>query len=133
VPTVTNMQEAAELYRKVEARLAEKKEAYDLACEKDKHALEQLQVFMLQQLNAAGVHSMNIPGVAEVKIVNKRVFGCTDWDMFYTWIVMQNKPELLVKRIHEGNMQALADTSGGFLPPGVDAHTEANIKILKGK
>lgn len=131
---VTNMQQAAELYRKVQARLEVKKAEYDEACEKDKRGLEALELFMLQQLNAAGVRSMNVPGVAEVKIVDKRVFGCADWDMFYTWMVTQNKPELLQKRIHEANMQAFIDEHGGhFLPPAVNVHTEATIKILKGK
>lgn len=132
--TVTSMQEAAVLYRKVEARLDEKKKAYEEACAKDRRALEQLELVMLQFLNEAGVKSMNIPDVAEVKIVPKRVFGCGDWDLFFTWLVTHNKPELLQKRIHEGNMQAWIDDHGGAeLPPAVNVHTEAVIKVLKGK
>jgi len=128
------MQEAAELYRKVEARIESKKQVYEEAVAKDKQALESLQVVMLAMLNEAGVASMNIPGIAEVKIVAKRVFGCADWDTFYTWIVLQNKVELLQKRIHEANMQAFIDEHGGdFLPPAVNVHSEHIIKVLKGK
>lgn len=136
--TVNSMQEAAVLYRKIEARLDEKKEAYDKACEKDRRALEQLELMMLSFLNQAGVMSMNIPDVAEVKIVHKRVFGCADWDMFYPWMIQHNVPELLVKRIHEGNMQHWIDerkkeTGVEELPPAVNVHTQAVIKVLKGK
>lgn len=131
---VTTMQEAVILYRKVEARLEEKKQAYDEACRGDKRALEQLELIMLQMLQAAGTDKQNIPDVAEVKIAKKRTFGCGDWDIFYTWLVTQNKPELLIKRIHEANMQAFIDEHGGsFLPPGVNCHTEAFIKVLKAK
>jgi hypothetical protein len=134
------MQDAARLYRMVEARLEEKKAQYDEACKKDKRALEQLELIMLQMLKQAGVRGMNItrtdlpPHGADVKIVDKRVFGCGDWDTFYTFVVTQNKPELLQKRIHEANMQAFIDEHGGdFIPPGVNVHTEAVIKVLKGK
>lgn len=135
------MQDAATLYRRVEARLEEKKRVYDEACAKDKHALEQLELIMLQLLKGAGVRSMNIPrdvlppDGAEVKIVDKRVFGCADWDTFWTWMVTLNKPELLQKRIHEANMQSFLDDKqfGGFIPPAINVHTESFVKILKGK
>jgi hypothetical protein len=134
VATISNMQDAAVLYRKVQARLEEKAAAYAEDTRKEKKALEDIELVMLQLLKAAGVRSMNIPEVAEIKIVDKRVFGCADWDMFYTWLVTQNKPELLQKRIHEANMQAFIDENGGnFLPPAVNVHTEATIKVLKGK
>lgn len=136
---VHTMEDAARLYRKVEARLEDKKQAYDNDCAKDKHALEQLELIMLQMLKQQGVRSMDVPRSvlppdgAMIKIVDKRVFGCGDWDIFHTWLVTQNKPELLQKRIHEANMQAFIDEYGGnFLPPGVSVHTEAVIKILKG-
>lgn len=132
--TVTSMQEAAVLYRKVEARLEAKQKEFDEACAKDKRALEQLQLVMLQLLNEAGVQGMNIPGVAEVKIVHKRVFGCADWDTFYSWMIKNDVPELLQKRIHEANMQSWIDDHGGAdLPPAVNVHTQAVIKVLKGK
>ena len=132
---VHTIEDAARLYRKVEARLEEKKQAYDAACAKDKRALEQLELIMLQLLKAAGTDKMNVPEVAEVVISKKRAFGCSDWDMFYTWMITQNKPELLQKRIREGNMQAFIDdkTYGGFIPPAVNVHTEAFIKVLKPK
>ncbi len=132
---VHTIEDAARLYRKVEARLEDKKTAYDKACAKDKHALEQLELIMLKLLKDAGTDKMNVPNVAEVVISTKRAFGCADWDMFYTWMVTQNKPELLQKRIHEGNMQAFIDDKkyGGFIPPAVNVHTEAFIKVLKPK
>lgn len=131
---VTTIQEAAVLYRKVQERIDGKAKLFEDSVARDKHALEQLELIMLQMLKAQGTDKMNVPGVAEVKIVMKRVFGCGDWDLFYTWLVTQNKVELLQKRIHEGNMQGFIDEHGGdFLPPGVNVHTEAVIKLLKPK
>ena len=134
VKQVTSMEQAARLYRKIESRLEEKQKEFDQACAKDRAALEQLELGMLQFLREAGVSTMNVPGVAEVKISNKRVFGCADWDLFMTWVVKEDKPELLQKRIHEGNMQQWIDDHGGAeLPPAVNVHTQAVLKVLKGK
>lgn len=141
---VRTMEEAAKLYRMVEARIDQKQTEFDAAVSKDKKALEQLEIIMRAMLNQAGAQSMNVPGVAEIKIVSKRVFGCADWDLFFTWLVTNNKVELLQKRIHEGNMQhwideqqKLADkgelSADDILPPAVNTHTENVIKVLKGK
>jgi len=141
---ICTMQEAANVYRMVEARIAAKEEKFNAEIASDKKALDQLQTIMLAMLNQAGVTSMNIPGVAEVKLVPKRVFGCADWDLFFTWLVTQNKPELLQKRIHEGNMQDWIDhqkklvdagtiPAEDMMPPAVNVHTQNVIKVLKGK
>jgi hypothetical protein len=132
---VVTIEDAARLYRKVEARLTTKKEAYEKACAKDKHALEQLELIMLQLLKAAGTDKMNVPEIAEVVIAKKRTFGCSDWDTFWTWLQVHNRLELLQKRIHEGNMQAFIDDKqyGGFIPPTVNVFTEAFVKVLKPK
>ncbi len=132
---IENMEDAAVLYRKVEARVEAKKAEYEAAVAKDKKAMEQIELIMMQLLKAAGVRSMNLPGVAEVKIVDKRTFGFADPDTFLTFVVQNNKPELLHRRIHDANMQAFIDDKqfGGFIPPGINVFTVAQVKILKGK
>lgn len=131
---ITSMEEAVRVYRKVEASLESKAQVYEAATAKEKAALKQLEVIMRAMLNQAGVQSMNLPGMAEVKIVPKRVFGNSDWDMFMHWLVVNDCPELLQKRIHEGNMQQWIDEHpGAELPPGVNVFTEHNLKLLKGK
>lgn len=131
---ITTMLEAVTLYRKIEGELEAKDAAHKANTVKERRALEQISLGMKQMLIADGVKSMNVPGVAEVKIVDKRVFGCADWDLFMTWMVQHNKPELLQKRIHDGNMQAWIDEHNAQeLPPAINVFTEAVIKVLKGK
>ena len=132
---INTMEEAALAYRKIEEKLEAEQAAFEAKTAKHKQAMEQLTVVMTAMLNRAGVASMNIPGVAEIKLVPKRTFGCSDWDTFMTWLVEQNMPELLQKRIHEANMQHVVDTHGGgnFLPPGVNVYTVNTLKVLKGK
>lgn len=132
---IHTMEEAALAYRKIESVLEAAQAEFEEKTKKHKQAMEQLTVIMTAMLNQAGVSSMNIPDVAEVKLVAKRTFGCSDWDTFMTWLVEQNMPELLQKRIHEANMQHVVDTIGGgnFLPPGVNVFTVNTLKVLKGK
>lgn len=141
---VRTMEEAVTLYRKVEAKLEEAQAAFDAEHGPKKRALEQLETIMLAMLNQAGVSSMNIPGLGEAKVVLKRTFGCGDWDIFYTWVVLHNKPELLQKRIHEDNMQHWIDEQQKLiekgdvpatdaLPPAVNVFSKNVFKLLKGK
>lgn len=131
---INTMEEAARIYRKIEASLEKKAQAYEDATAKEKAALKQLEVIMRAMLNHAGAQSMNVPGLAEVKIVPKRVFGNSDWDMFMDWLVRNDCPELLQKRIHEGNMQHWIDEHpGAELPPGINVFTEHTLKVLTPK
>ena len=97
---VNTMEEAARLYRKVEASLEAKEAAYAASILKERKALKQLEVAMRAMLNQAGVAKMDVPGIAEVTIVPKRTFSSSDWDKTYLWLVENNCPEILQKRIH---------------------------------
>jgi hypothetical protein len=141
---IRTMEEAATLYRKVEAKIEAKQTEFDASVAKERRALEQLEVIMTAMLNQAGVESMNIPGVGEAVLTTKRTYGCGDWDLLYTWIVVNNKPELLHKRIHEGNMQYWIDEQNKrvvageipateAMPPAVNVFSKNVFKLLKGK
>lgn len=130
---VKTMEEAARLYRKVEASLAVKEAEHEAATQKEKQALKSLEVIMRAMLNQAGASSMDVPGIAEVTIVPKRTYSSSDWDKTYDWLVANNCPEVLIKRIHEGNMQHWLDNHGGELPPGVNVFIEHTLKVLKSK
>lgn len=131
---INTMLEAVTLYRKIEGELEAKDAAHEANTVKERRALEQIALGIKQMLIADGVRSMNIPGVAEAKIVTKRVFGCADWDLFQTWLVQNNKPELLQQRIHDGNMQAwINERNGQELPPAINVHSVDVLKLLKGK
>jgi hypothetical protein len=131
---IKTMEEAARLYRKVEASLEEKAAEYEKKTEKEKLALKSLEVIMRAMLNQAGVQSMNVPGVAEVKIVPKTSYSSSDWDMTYTWLIDNDVPEVLQKRIHDGNMSHWIETHPeAGLPPGISVFVEHTLKVLKGK
>jgi len=131
---VNTMEEAARLYRKVEASLEAKEAAYAASILKERKALKQLEVAMRAMLNQAGVAKMDVPGIAEVTIVPKRTFSSSDWDKTYLWLVENNCPEILQKRIHEVNMQFwLEQHPGTELPPGINVFTEHTLKVLKSK
>jgi hypothetical protein len=131
---INSMEEAARLYRDVEARVAQEEALYEKKIEKHKLALKQLEVIMRAMLNQAGVQSMNVPGVAEVKIVPKTSYSSSDWDVTYTWLVDNDVPEVLQKRIHDGNMAHWIETHpDAGLPPGISVFTEHTLKVLKGK
>lgn len=131
---IKTMEEAAVLYRKVEASLERRAAEYEQSIKKEKEALKSLEVIMRAMLNQAGVAGMDVPGIAEVVIVPKRAYSSSDWDKTYDFLVANNCPEILQKRIHDGNMQHwIENHPNDELPPGVNVFTEHTLKVLKSK
>lgn len=130
---VNNIEEAARLYKRIEAAIEEKEKAFEEAVAPHKQALESLSTFMLSILNTSGVTSMNVKDVAEVRIVQKRTFSGADWDVFYNYVIANNCPELFIKRLHEENTQHWIDEHKGEIPPGINVITKNTLKLYKPK
>lgn len=55
-----------------------------------------------------------------------------DWDSFYDYIIEHKAPQLLTKRIHEGNFEEFtSERKHEGLPPGVNVAREYTITVRK--
>lgn len=55
-----------------------------------------------------------------------------DWDSFYDYIIEHKAPQLLTKRVHEGNFEEFtAERKNEGLPPGVNVAREYTITVRK--
>jgi hypothetical protein len=109
-------------------QLAMEYEAKDSALKKDMTELEQL---MLSLCNELGVNSLNTP-LGNVSRSLKERYTCTDWGNFYQFVRENDAPELLEKRIHQGNMKTLLEGSqDAGLPPGVSVMREYGVTVRK--
>jgi len=109
-------------------QLAMDYEATDSFLKKDMLELEQL---MLSVCNDLGVNSLNTPEGTVSRSLKER-YTCTDWGNFYDFVREHNTPELLEKRIHQGNMKVLLESSqDAGLPPGVGVMREYSVTVRK--
>jgi len=68
-----------------------------------------------------------------VVLSTKTRYWTSDWDSFYTFIKTNDVPQLLERRVAQGNMKKYIEDNPGKLPPGMNADTEYEISVRKNK
>ncbi len=61
----------------------------------------------------------------------KKRFWTGDWDSMNRFILEHKVPELLEKRLHQGNTQAFLDQHPDLLPPGLNVDSEYTITVRR--
>jgi hypothetical protein len=61
----------------------------------------------------------------------KRRYWTNDWEAMGRFIVEHNVPELLEKRLHQGNTQTFMEQNPDLLPPGLNVDSEFTITIRR--
>ena len=62
-------------------------------------------------------------------ILTKTRFNTQDWDSFKNFIIEHQVPDLLEKRIAQGNMATFLEENPGLVPPGLNSITEFDIRV----
>lgn len=110
-------------------RLArEAKELRDKAAENLRLADESfnaLKLQILQTMRTQEQDSTSVKGVARARVSTKVVPNVTDWDQFYEYIMENNLPELLQKRILLSGYQELRNS--GEVIPGVEDFEKEDV------
>ena len=60
-------------------------------------------------------------------------FWTNDWEQMGAFIIEHKCPELLEKRIHQGNMQTFLQENPDLRPAGLSVASEYTITVKKGK
>lgn len=61
----------------------------------------------------------------------KKRYWTNDWESMGRFIVENNIPELLEKRLHQANTQAFLEQNPELLPPGLNVDSEFTITIRR--
>ena len=64
-----------------------------------------------------------------VTLMTKTRFNTQDWDSFKNFIIEHQVPDLLEKRIAQGNMATFLEENPGLVPPGLNSITEFDIRV----
>ena len=102
---------------------------YNAADEVLKNDLTQLETEFLKVCNDINANSINTAHGTVMRQMKERFF-CTDWDGFYQFVMDHKIPQVLEKRIHQGNFKEFYSTLEA-LPPGVNVMREYGITVRK--
>lgn len=102
--------------------------------EKDKALkadMSQLEAAMLDVCNQINADSIRTSHGTVMRKLNERFF-CQDWDNFYKFLMEQEAPHLLERRIHQSNFKEfMKDHENSGLPPGVNVMREYGVTVRK--
>jgi hypothetical protein len=94
-----------------------------------KTELAEISAVLLKVCNEVGADSIKTKHGTVMRSLTER-FTCSDWDNFFNWDGFA--PQLLERRIHQGNMkELLAGSENDGLPPGVSVMREYGVTVRK--
>lgn len=107
-------------------RLKREYEANDAALKEDMSKVEAALLSVCNEINADSIKTSH--GTVMRKL-NER-FYCTDWDNFYKFVLLNEAPQLLERRIHQGNFKEFLKEDEG-MPPGINVMREFGVTVRK--
>lgn len=119
---------------KVLNRIEESRDAlraeYDKKESRLRAARDEVELFLLSEMKSLGLKSFELPGEGVATIKEKRRFGCADWSLLWQWVVANDCPHFLQKRLLDTAIQKYLDDNG-TLPPAVNSEARLTIAVTK--
>ena len=107
-------------------RVKREYEAQDAALKEDMAKVEAALLSVCNEINADSIKTSH--GTVMRKL-NER-FYCSDWDNFYKFVLLNEAPQLLERRIHQGNFKEYLKGDEG-MPPGINVMREFGVTVRK--
>ena len=61
----------------------------------------------------------------------KQSYWTSDWESMGRFIIENNAPDLLEKRLHQGNMKQFLEEHPDLLPPGINVDSEYSVTVRR--
>jgi ribosomal protein L4 len=120
------------IHTKIKSRIDALTKEYDTAVEQLKAQQDEVRFAIKDKMKALGLKSVNT-SYGTVSLSTKVRYNTQDWDSFKKFILEHQVVDLLEKRIAQTNMATFLSENPGVGPPGLNSHTEFEIRVTKSK
>jgi ribosomal protein L4 len=120
------------IHTKIKSRIDALTKDYDTAVEQLKAQQDEVRFAIKDKMKALGLKSVNT-SYGTVSLSTKVRYNTQDWDSFKKFILEHQVVDLLEKRIAQTNMATFLSENPGVVPPGLNSHTEFEIRVTKSK
>ena len=120
------------IHTKIKSRIEALTKDYDTAVEQLKAQQDEVRFAIKDKMKALGLKSVNT-SYGTVSLSTKVRYNTQDWDSFKKFILDHQVVDLLEKRIAQTNMATFLSENPGVVPPGLNSHTEFEIRVTKSK
>jgi hypothetical protein len=112
------------------ATLSEKKAAFEAEEKALKEQMTKVKSALLEYCKEQNVESVRTGEGLFYRGVTTR-YWTSDWESMGKFVVEHNVPELLEKRLHQGNTKQFLEANPDLLPPGLNVDSEYTITVRK--
>ena len=116
------------IHTKIKSRIDALTKDYDTAVEQLKAQQDEVRFAIKDKMKALGLKSVNT-SYGTVSLSTKVRYNTQDWDSFKRFILDHQVVDLLEKRIAQTNMATFLSENPGVVPPGLNSHTEFEIRV----
>lgn len=107
------------------------KKEWEAKDEKLKNKLGKIELYLLQKSSEEGTDTFRTQSGTAYKVVNLKA-NCVDYPVLFNWVVENNLPELLTKRISTTVLKEYLDQSGEkIIPPGINVVYEVGMNVQR--
>ena len=114
------------IYTKMRDKL-EQLEATTSKLEKD---MKMVKTALLEHCKANGVEGVKTQYGSAYRTV-RTTYSTADWENFHKFVLEQQAPYLLEKRLHQGAMKEFLADNPELVPPGLNSSSEYTITIKR--
>ena len=120
------------VYIKIRDKKAEVQAALKEQEEELNTKLKRIEQVLLSHCKDNGVESVRTGNGTFYRSVKSK-FSTNDWDAMGKFILEHQVPDLLEKRIHQGNMKQFLEENPELLPPGLNSDSEYTVTVRRKK
>jgi len=124
------VEKLVKVYLKMNATLSEKKAAFEAEEKALKEQMTKVKSALLEYCKEQNVESVRTGEGLFYRGVTTR-YWTSDWESMGKFVVEHNVPELLEKRLHQGNTKQFLEANPDLLPPGLNVDSEYTITVRK--
>tara|TARA_R100000231_G_scaffold89080_1_gene67415 strand:- start:249 stop:662 length:414 start_codon:yes stop_codon:yes gene_type:complete len=118
------------IYLKIRDTREEKAKAFNEVDSKLAEEADKIKSILLDHLQTTGTDSIKTKFGTFYRQV-KTKYWTSDWDSIYAFIKEHGVPDILEKRLHQGNLKTLIEEQPELLPKGLNADSQYTISIRK--
>ena len=124
------VEKLVKVYLKMNTKLSEIKAAYDTEEKALKEKMAKIKGALLEHCKEHSVESVRTAEGLFYRNVTTR-YWTNDWESMGKFVVEHNVPELLEKRLHQGNTKEFLESHPDLLPPGLNVDSEYTITVRR--
>jgi hypothetical protein len=115
---------------RIYAKMREKLEVLQRDLDKVENDMKVVKSALLDHCKANGVESIRTPYGLAYRVV-RTMYSTADWENFHKFVLENQAPYLLEKRLHQGNMKEFLADNPELVPPGLNSSSEYTITIKR--